>query len=136
MRRQRLRQKASVQKDFGTLLTVLERGPIDAAPETQSAATRGAGTKKPRDQAPSELVPDYLRQLETSLGDQSRFPAVYERLASDPSLAVVDFRALAKQFAKVTAKSKTDALKKIWNRHQSLLSFDAKARATDGRSAA
>jgi hypothetical protein len=44
--------------------------------------------------------------------------------------------ALAKEMTGSGARAIDAALKKIWNRHQALMVFKAKSRATRGRSAA
>ena len=77
---------------------------------------------------------DYLSELESSLPDQSLFLNVFDRLSSD-SLSLVSLQRIAKEFAGASARSRASALKKIWSRHQALLSTQAKARATGGRSA-
>jgi hypothetical protein len=123
--------KSTVAKDIDALLAALDRGPQD------KPIRKAAGVAKtPRAASDPRLVDTYVRDLEAALGKEAEFRSVYEQLENDPRLSVADIRGLAKVFAKASAKSKADALKKIWARHQSLLSFAAKARATDGRSAA
>lgn len=122
--------KAGVIKDIDGIVGMLERGPSASA--SPRKATRPAAKSK----ADPAAVTSYLERLTDALGDERRFADVFQQLEQDASLATGDFRALAKDFAKATARSKADALKKIWARQQSLLGFEAKARATDGRSAA
>lgn len=122
--------KATLVKDVDALLAMLERGPGGAVAPTRRARSAGKATGDP------EVVGSYTRELAATLGDERRFAEVFDRLKADPSLSTSDFRAVAREFAKASPRSKADALKKIWARQQSLLGFEAKARATDGRSAA
>lgn len=125
--------KATIVKDLDALLVAITAGPT---PASKTATVRRASSRKPAAAARPDLVDEYLRRLNSTLGNQAAFLDAFEQLSDDPALSVADIRDLTKKFAKVSAKSKADALKKIWARHQSLACFNAKARATDGRSAA
>lgn len=124
----RLVAKAGVVKDVDAVVAMLERGP--AAPATRRFRASAKAGANPA------VVAAYLGKLSQALGDERRFADVFARLEADTALSTADLRALAKEFAQANPRSKADALKKIWNRQQSLLGFEAKARATDGRSAA
>jgi hypothetical protein len=104
------------------------------------AAVDALGTPPKRKQAATalrdDLVGDYHRKLDANLGNEGAFPTVYDDLRANGAMGKSELAALAKRFAGATVRSKADALKKIWNRHQQLLVFQAKARATGGRSAA
>lgn len=115
-------------KDVDALIALCARGPKAGPAPRVARGRKSAG-------APG-IVDEYVRDLEAALGKQSAFSEVYARLSSDVSLGVADYKAIAKAFARVASKSKADALKRIAARHQSVLGFDAKARATGGRSAA
>jgi hypothetical protein len=75
----------------------------------------------------------YVAQLSDALGDDKKFPVIYEgvkRLSGD----VV--KEICRQFTGAKEKTKNDALFKIWKRHQSLMVLESKAIATGGRIAA
>jgi hypothetical protein len=57
-------------------------------------------------------------------------------LRSNNDIGKQEVAALAKQMAGSAGRSTEDALKKIMNRHQTLMTFKAKSLATGGRSAA
>lgn len=120
-------------KDVDAVIALCQGGP-KAAPAPR--APRSGGTKPKKPAAAPSAVDDYVRDLTASLSSQPAFSNVYARLESDASLGVAEYKAIAKAFARVSAKSKADAMKRILARHQSVMGFDAKARATDGRSAA
>lgn len=71
-------------------------------------------------------------QLKDALGTEDFAPL----LRQVEALPVAEVIALARVFCGVRATSRRDALKKIVGRHQSVLTFKAKQRATAGRSAA
>ena len=83
-----------------------------------------------------DLVEQYRQQLDANLSSPDGFARVFGGLESTDTLLKAELIALAKRFSGVSARSKGDALKKIWNRHQRLMASQAKARATGGRSAA
>jgi hypothetical protein len=83
-----------------------------------------------------ELVAQYKQKLEATLGDDEKFAAIYNDLRTDIAMGKPKIVALAKQMTGSEARTQDAALKKIWNRHQSLVVFKAKSRATAGRSAA
>lgn len=83
-----------------------------------------------------DLVIRYKEKLEAALGDDEKFTAIYSELCANPAVRKPEIIALAKQMSGGSARTQDAALKKIWNRHQSLMMFKAKSRATGGRSAA
>jgi hypothetical protein len=83
-----------------------------------------------------DLVIHYKDKLEASLGDEEKFTTVYNDLRADRAFGKPEIIALAKEMTGSGARTEDSALKKIWNRHRSLMVFKAKSRATGGRSAA
>jgi hypothetical protein len=83
-----------------------------------------------------DLVGHYKDKLEAALGDEKKFTALYNDLRANTAMGKLEITALAKQMTGSGARTQDAALKKIWNRHQSLMLFKAKSRATGGRSAA
>jgi hypothetical protein len=81
-------------------------------------------------------VDQYVNRLETTLGDGDKFKAVFEELKADGAIRRDEAIALAKQFAKETAKSRDNALKLIMARHTALLGSRARQKANKGRTAA
>jgi hypothetical protein len=61
-----------------------------------------------------------------------KFAAVYDDRRTNIAMGRPEIAVLAKV---MTGRGARTALKKIWNRHQSLVVFKAKSRATAGRSA-
>lgn len=94
--------------------------------------TRKRGAPAVRD----DLVVHYKERLEAALGDEEKFSAVYNDLRANTAIRKPEILALARQMTGGGARTDDAALKKIWNRHRSLVVFNAKARATGGRSAA
>jgi hypothetical protein len=109
-------------------------GSLDSAPSNISPRrpTRKRDAPKVRD----DLVVHYKEKLEAALGDEEKFTAVYNDLRANTAIGKPEIIALAKQMTGSGARTEDAALKKIWNRHQSLMVFKAKSRATGGRSAA
>ena len=83
-----------------------------------------------------ELVQHHLVQLEKALGDDAAFAAAYNALEHDSDVGKLEIAAIAKGFTNTSPKSRSAALKKIWARHHSLVTFSAKSKSRDGRSAA
>ena len=101
------------------------------------AATPHRSTKKRNARgARNDLVLHYREKLEAALDDEEKFTAVYNDLRANPAFGRPEIIALAKQMTGSSVRAQDVALKKIWNRHQSLVVFKAKSRATGGRSAA
>lgn len=132
--------KASVLTDFGSVEKLLRDRPsmqIDAFVRMATApASSGRQTKKRGAPVRDDLVIHHKQRLEASLGDEEKFTAAYDDLRADASIGKPEIVALAKQMTGAGARTEDAALKKIWNRHRSLVVFKAKSRATGGRSAA
>lgn len=102
-----------------------------------AGATATTGRRKGKTAGVQDhLVAQYKQQLEAALGDDEKFVAIYDDLRTSTAMGKPEIAALAKQMTGSGARTQDAALKKIWNRHQSLLVFKAKSRATAGRSAA
>lgn len=80
-------------------------------------------------------IAQHLDLLEATFTDATAFPRAFEALQADKAMKAPEMKALAKRFAKHTARSKKQALNYIWGRHYSLMLARAKAAATDGRTA-
>lgn len=124
--------KAGVAKDIDAFSAALRRGPPEAtavrsAPKTRRSTVPGA--------SPEEIA-QYGRELAAALHDRQRFGEVFQRLSEDKSMGLAAMKAIALDFARAPAKSRADALKRIFARHQNAIGMDAKARATGGRTAA
>jgi hypothetical protein len=83
-----------------------------------------------------DLVAHYKERLEAALGDEEKFTVIYNDLRANAAIGKPEIIVLANQMTESGARTRDAALKKIWNRHQSLMLFKAKSRATGGRSAA
>jgi hypothetical protein len=94
--------------------------------------TRGRDAPGLRD----DLIVHYKDKLEAALGDEEKFAAIYNDLRADTAVGKPEIIVLANRMTGGGARTQDAALKKIWNRHQSLVVFKAKSRATGGRSAA
>jgi hypothetical protein len=94
--------------------------------------TRGRDAPGLRD----DLVVHYKEKLEAALDDEDEFSVIYKDLRANTAIGKPEIIALANQMTGSGARTQDAALKKIWNRHQSLMLFKAKSRATGGRSAA
>jgi hypothetical protein len=106
---------------------------LNARQERGRARQRAAADGPPlRD----DLVSNYQQRLETHLGDKDRFTADYEELCSNTAMGKDELIALAKRMTGTGSRSRDTALKKIWNRHRSLMTSLAKSKATGGRTAA
>jgi hypothetical protein len=103
---------------------------------TEAAAPRATTRKRNAPALRDDLVLQYKEKLAAALGDEERFTAVYNDLRANTAIGKPEIIALAKQMTGSGARTEDAALKKIWNRHQSLMVFKAKTRATGGRSAA
>lgn len=72
-------------------------------------------------------------ELKDALGDDDKFKRLYEQVKNLPKAEVLR---LSKEFSGASSSSKSDALFRIWHRHDSLMTLAARARATGGRTAA
>ena len=119
-----LRDRASME------ITAFARMAVAAASPRRTTRGREPGRLR------QDLVVHYKERLEAALGDEERFIAIYNDLRADAAIGKSEIIALANQMTASGARTQDAALKKIWNRHQSLVVFKAKSRATAGRSAA
>ncbi len=103
---------------------------------TQAACPRRPTSGRDAPGLRDDLVVHYKEKLEAALGDEEKFAAIYNDLRANTAVGKAEITALAKQMTGSGARTQDAALKKIWNRHQSLMLFKAKSRATGGRSAA
>lgn len=130
--------KPAVVKDFKELVRVLQQHPAlaFAAPKV---AGRSSATAKARSSSAAlrtDLVHRYDSGLSAALGNETGFAALYSQLQADSEMGPAELRELARKFAGAPGKSKAEALKKIWSRHQNVMMIQAKDRSTAGRSAA
>jgi len=103
---------------------------------TEAAAPRRSTRTRAAPAVRDDLVAHYKEKLEAALGDEEKFTTIYNDLRANTAIGKPEIIALAKQMTGSGARAEDAALKKIWNRHQSLVVFKAKSRATGGRSAA
>jgi hypothetical protein len=131
--------KATVLTDLNAIEKFLrDRASMDLGAFVRLATEAAPRPTRTRD-APAErddLVAHYKEKLEAALGDEETFSAVYNDLRANTAIGRPEIIALAKQMTGSGGRVEDAALKKIWNRHQSLVVFKAKSRATGGRSAA
>jgi hypothetical protein len=103
---------------------------------TEAASPRRPTTGRDAPELRDDLIAHYRDKLEAALGDEEKFTAIYNDLRANAAMGKPEITALANQMTGSGARTQDAALKKIWNRHQSLVMFKAKSRATRGRSAA
>lgn len=77
----------------------------------------------------------HLSALTRALGDDAKFRAAFEALKGDSSLKGADYIKLAREFGGRNPSSKSDALSKILDRHESLLGAVRRAARTGERTA-
>jgi hypothetical protein len=133
--------KAAVLTDVGSIEKLLrDRASMEIGAfvrmATEAAAPRRPTGKREAPGARDDLVVHYKEKLEAALGDEEKFTAVYNDLRANTAIGKPEIMVLAKQMTGSGARTKEAALEKIWHRHQSLVVFQAKSRATGGRSAA
>ena len=130
--------KLPAMKDVEAIQEVLQRHAdvpanvfASAAVDFLSRPPANKGAKKlPLREA---LVDSYARRLEDALGDDPGFERVFAQLSADASLTVGELKLLSKRFALSPGANKDAALKKIYSRHQSLMTSRARSAATAGR---
>jgi len=130
--------KPGLAKDFEAVAVFLGRfsqaGVRPFVDEARAALSKPAGKQKPTMR--EDVVERHLRHLEQTLGNDHAFTAAYHGLERDPEVGKLEIAELARRFTDHTAKSRPVALKRIWARHHSLMTFKAKSESRDGRSAA
>jgi hypothetical protein len=102
----------------------------------QAEGAKEEPTRPPLPAQSDDLVDQYAMRLEASMRDGDKFNTVFEELKADTAIKRPEAIALAKRFAKETAKSRDHALKLIMTRHTALLGSRARQKATKGRTAA
>jgi hypothetical protein len=134
--------KTAVLTDISSIETILrDRASIEIGAFVRMVTEAAAAPRRPTGRRGAstirdDLVVQYKEKLEASLGDEEKFRAVYNDLRANIAIGKPEIVALAKQMTGSGARTVDAALKKVWNRHQSLMVFKAKSRATGGRSAA
>jgi hypothetical protein len=135
----RVTGKAAVAKGLDEIVLVLHscgQTRVDqllaAALDIPPPAVKGRSAKIKRP-ANEPLIASYNKALEGSLGDDTGFNEVLEKLQNDKTATPEDVIALAKRFAGASTKARGAALKKIESRHLSLMSSRARSAATAGR---
>ena len=110
---------------------------VFAATEKNARSSRKPkGTSEPKRLPKSDLeIIALARRLESALGTRE-FSAIYDEVKEKGHLSAAEAKELCRKFAGKLAKNATDALKFIWQRHQSLLDSDAMGEATKGHIAA
>jgi len=130
--------KPTFAKDLEAVTAFLQRfreaGVRSFVSEAIAALSKPTGRPKPA--LKEDVVQRHLRRLEQTLGNDPAFTAAYHGLEHDPDVGKLEIAELAKRFTDHAAKSRPVALKKIWARHHSLMTFKAKSESRDGRSAA
>jgi hypothetical protein len=114
---------------------LLKHSDSDINSFAQLAVTALASPAKHTD-IKEDVVARHLLLLENALGNDAAFTAAYNTLEQHGDVGKLEIAAIAKRFTDTNPKSRPAALKKIWARHHSLVTFDAKSRSRDGRSAA
>lgn len=105
----------------------------EVAPSILSATSGRSQATTPLRQ---DLIDEYAERLEAALADENIFCRVYDQLSEDRNVGKREAVAIAKILTQSAARSKADAMKKIMNRHRSLMTFRAKSDSRAGRSAA
>lgn len=133
------RAKKSIAGDTMKLLDFVQSHPDFAVDGIASVAERifTAPAPKPRKQAvagaPAHLVETYLRRLDETFGFEPDFTDVYAELKADPVMKAAQLKKLAKLFTKMNAKSASDALRLIYQKHHTVASAEQHKRAVGDR---
>jgi hypothetical protein len=137
------RSKKVLIKDLDSLLSLLRsnerasvRSFVAAVTEEVASASR-SNRRGSAASMPTGLVSDYLKRLETALGDDKDFKTVFEELRNDQRITQHEAVTIASNFSGRTppSTSRQKALARIWERHQKLMDFK-KRPSTAGRPAA
>jgi hypothetical protein len=130
--------KPAATKDLQALIVFIQQHP-NADWTTLSTATTppakrtSSGSKSA---VRGDVVAAYAERLQANLYNHDAFTALFNDLSASEQLTGSEVIAIAKAFTQAGGRSKSDALKRIWNRHARLMTDQAKGRATGGRSAA
>jgi signal transduction histidine kinase len=127
--------KPAVIKDINLLVSSLDRHASCSAQElVDTLKTEKLKSEKSAPVATRlDVVQAHFRSLENALGDDRGFNSAFSALEIDPNARTPELVALAKQFSFANVKSRAAALKKIFARHQALMTSRAKSAATGGR---
>ena len=113
-----------------------QTSPHDVAEATVRKLREQATTAKSAPAQTDDVIDRYVIRLEAALADGDKFRAILEELKADAAIKRQEAIALAKRFAKETAKSRDHALKLIMARHTAALGSRARQKANKGRTAA
>lgn len=110
----------------------MKRTPVEGNPFVDTEGfVLGSGATPPKSPVQSPAI--VVRLNESLLANEGKtFPIVFGELKE---LSAQELKQIAKEFTGQTTSSKTDALKKIWNRHQQMEIIRAKNEFMKGRSA-
>ena len=137
-------KKAAVT-DLKLVLDLLRRRREMSLAEFESRALRSVASASRRKADPGappvdtkQLVESYLQRLETALGNDGLFRAVYRELSADKNITKVEAIVIASQFFEPMAQSATrpKALQKILYRHEKLLDSRNASKSIGGDKAA
>ena len=105
--------------------------------EIPSVASASKRNKKARPMDDSVVI-GYVTRLETTLGDDPAFMAVFREMSSNKAVRQAEAVGILSRFVAPSSAStaKGEALDRILRRHKSLYAFKLKQRAMGGRSAA
>jgi len=108
---------------------------VDRSGAAVSRALRAPKARTPKSAPPFRevLVNEHVRRLREAASDEPRFTVAFDQLSD---LSLPELVAVAKGLTGAGPRTKNAANKKIWAFHQAISGFDAKVRATGGRSAA
>ena len=132
--------KPAFVKDLVLIISLLSKRPstpLERLVLLGSEALAAQPTRRSRTQTIREdVINECLRKLRDTLGDEGRFMTVYNEMSKSKGINKNEAIAIAKEFAGASAKTKAEAWKKVKALHSQMLNFDAKSKATAGRTAA
>ncbi|GBF27298.1 hypothetical protein MnTg02_02350 [bacterium MnTg02] len=132
--------KPAFVKDLDLIISLLSKRPstpLERLVALGSEALATPPTRRSRAQTVREdVINECLRKLRDTLGDEGRFMTVYNEMSKSKGIYKNEAVAIAKEFAGASAKTKAEAWKKVKALHSQMLNFDAKSKATAGRTAA
>ncbi|MGA8612353.1 MAG: hypothetical protein WB760_11645 [Xanthobacteraceae bacterium] len=131
--------KPEVLRDVDAVVDLLRNRPIGLTAFTSSAIGALNAQSQTKDKTPptrDDLVLEYRQELERDLRDHDKFSAVYNDLISNAEMGNAELVSLARQFTEASVRTRDQALKKIWQRHQDQMGVMRKSKATGGRTAA
>lgn len=128
-------------KDVANVIALLQTFPTASLSDLSRAVampTKPRRTVRPKAATGirQDVISAYQGTLDSAVSDPQAFGLVYAEISRPQTLTPKEVVALAKAFSGSSARSRPDALKKIWNVHQELMVTRAKRLATGGRTAA